>query len=510
MTRILTGGLCALMLAAVANHRAAAAGTSCEALASLKLPDATITLARALEAGTFAPPASGSVQAGGLMATLPAFCRVAATLKPSSDSDIKVEVWLPASGWNGKLQAVGNGGWAGTISYPAMAEALRRGYATTSTDAGHSEPGGAFALGHPEKFIDFAYRSEHEMTVAAKAVVNAFYGTAQKYSYWNGCSTGGRQGLAEVQRYPNDFDGVIAGAQANPRTHLNAWQLSIAQAALSDPAAFIPREKYSAIHRAVLIACDALDGVKDGLIGDPTRCHFDPQVIACGKEDGRECLTARQVETARTIMRPAKTSRGEEVFPGYAPGTELGWGTIVGGPEPTSLAIDHYKYVVFKDATWDWRTFNIDRDVAVADKVDGGTINAVDPNIRPFTGHGGKLLMYHGWADPLVAPGTSINYYNSVVKALGGPSKTAPSVRLFMVPGMGHCGGGAGPNAFDVVTALERWVEQGQAPDQMVASHSTNGVVDRTRPLCPYPQVAVYKGTGGTDDAANFVCRTRE
>jgi feruloyl esterase len=421
-----------------------------------------------------------------------------------------VEVWLPASGWNGKLQAVGNGGWAGTISYPAMAQALRRGYATTSTDTGHSEPGGAFTLGHPEKFIDFAYRSEHEMTVAAKAVVNAYYGSAPKYSYWNGCSTGGRQGLAEVQRYPNDFDGVIAGAQANPRTHLNAWQLSIAQAALSEPAAFIPREKYPAIHRAVLNACDTLDGVKDGLIGDPTRCRFDPQVIACGKEDGRECLTARQVETVRTIMRPAKTSRGEEVFPGYAPGTELGWGTIVGGPEPTSLAIDHYKYVVFKDATWDWRTFNIDRDVAVADKVDNGTINVVDPNIQPFTGRGGKLLLYHGWADPLVAPGTSINYYNSVVKALGGPSKTAASVRLFMVPGMGHCGGGEGPNTFDAIGALERWVEAGQPPERIVASHSTNGVVDRTRPLCPYPEVAVYKGTGSTDDAINFVCRARE
>jgi feruloyl esterase len=205
-----------------------------------------------------------------------------------------------------------------------------------------------------EKVIDFAYRSEHEMTVAAKAVVNAYYGSAPKYSYWNGCSTGGRQGLAEVQRYPNDFDGVIAGAQANPRTHLNAWHLSLVNAALKDPAAFIPREKYPAIHRAVLNACDALDGVKDGLIGDPTRCHFDPQVLACPKDDGRECLTARQIETVRTLMRPAKTSRGEEVFPGYAPGTELGWGAVVGGPEPSALTIDHYKCVVFKDAAWDW------------------------------------------------------------------------------------------------------------------------------------------------------------
>lgn len=504
------GAVWALVLAAAISSQSDNPGASCVALGALKLPDTTITLARSVQAGTFAPPGAGAAAGAAspaLLATLPAFCRVAATLTPTTDSDIKIEIWLPASGWNGKLQAVGNGGWAGTISYPAMAQALLRGYATTSTDTGHTEAGGAFVLGHPEKFIDFAYRSEHEMTVKAKAVIEAFYGSAPKYSYWNGCSTGGRQGLAEVQRYPNDFDGVIAGAQANPRTHLNAWHLSMAQAALKDPAAFIPREKYPAIHRAVLNACDALDGVKDGLINDPTQCRFDPQVLACAKEDGRECLTARQVDTARTIMRPAKTSRGEEVFPGYAPGTELGWGAIVGGPEPTSLTIDHYKYVVFKDAAWDWRTFDIDRDVAIADKVDGGTINAIEPNIQPFTGRGGKLLLYHGWADQLVAPGTSINYYNSVVKALGGSSKTASSVRLFMVPGMGHCAGGEGPNTFDAVGALERWVEQGQPPDRIVASHSTNGVVDRTRPLCPHPQIAAYKGTGSTDEAASFACK---
>jgi tannase/feruloyl esterase len=285
-----------LVLSAAIGGQDARVGTSCEALGSLSLRDATITLARVVEAGTFAPPVPGARAVGGLLTTLPAFCRVAATLKPTTDSDIKIEVWLPASGWNGKLQAVGNGGWAGTISYAAMGQALQRGYATTSTDTGHSEPGGAFALGHQEKFIDFAYRSEHEMTVAAKAIIAAYYGSAPKYSYWNGCSTGGRQGLAEVQRYPNDFDGVIAGAQANPRTHLNAWHLSMVNAALKDPAAFIPREKYPAIHRAVLNACDALDGVKDGLISDPTRCHFDPQVLTCSKDDGRECLTPRQIE----------------------------------------------------------------------------------------------------------------------------------------------------------------------------------------------------------------------
>jgi feruloyl esterase len=485
--------------------RAQTSTSSCTGLSALTLPQTTVTLAQPVAAGGFTLPGGGATPPA--FNSLPAFCRVAATLKPSSDSDIKIEVWLPASGWNGKFQAVGNGGWAGSISYAAMAEALRRGYATASTDTGHTGAGGAFALGHPEKFIDFAYRSEHEMTVKAKAVIESFYGAGPKYSYWNGCSTGGRQGLVEVQRYPNDFDGVIAGASANPRTRLNAWQLHIGQAALKDSAAFIPPAKYPAIHRAVLEACDGLDGLRDGLINDPPSCRFDPQPLLCKGGDGPDCLTARQVETARTIMSPAKTSRGEEIFPGYAPGTELGWGVLVGGPNPAALALDHYRFVVFKDPDWDWRTFDIDRDAAIAERVDAGTINVTNPNIQPFVGRGGKLLMYHGWADQMVAPLASVNYYNSVVKALGGPSKTAASVRLFMAPGMGHCRGGTGPDTFDALAALERWVENGEPPDRINASHSTNGTVDRTRPLCPYPQVATYKGSGGIDDAANFVCK---
>src|ERR1043166_8265405 len=280
--------------------------TPCADLAKLALPHAPITAAESVPAGAFKPDAQGE---SGDFSALPAFCRVAATLTPTSDSTIRIEVWLPASGWNGKFQAVGNGGWAGIISYPAMAEAIKSGYATASTDTGHTGAGGSFALGHPEKFIDFAYRSEHEMTVKAKALVSAFYGAAPKFSYWNGCSTGGRQGLAGGQRYPDDFDGVVAGAQANPRTHLNAWQLTIGKAALSDPAAFIPPDKYPLIHKAVLDQCDALDGLKDGLLNDPTKCHFDPK--------GLDFLTPRQIETVRTILGPAKPSKGEEIFPGY-------------------------------------------------------------------------------------------------------------------------------------------------------------------------------------------------
>jgi len=488
---------------------AEASAAPCESLAAaLTLPDMTITTAETVAPGAFTPPATpGGDSAPNLFAKLPAFCRVAATLKPTSDSDIRIEVWLPTGGWNGKFQAVGNGGWAGAISYPAMAEALQRGYATSSTDTGHVGGRGTFALGHPEKFIDFAHRSTHEMTVKAKLIAGAFYGSGPKYSYWNGCSTGGRQGLAEAQRYPDDFDGIIAGAQANPRTRLGAWHLTIGTAMLKDPAAFIPPAKYPAIHRAVLAACDAADGLKDGLLNDPPRCHFDPAVLTCKGADDADCLTPRQVEAAKIVMSPVKSSRGDEIFPGYAPGTELGWGALLAGPEPTPITLDHYKYVVFKDPGWDWRTFDLERDLAAADKADNGTINAIDPNLTPFTSRGGKLLMYHGWSDQMVGPGTSVNYYKSVTKALGGAAKTMASVRLFMVPGMAHCRGGEGPNTFDAVTALEQWVEHGKAPDRILAAHATNGVVDRTRPLCPYPQLATYTGSGSIDEAANFTCR---
>jgi feruloyl esterase len=496
-------------LLAVILAAAPAFAASCESLASLALPDTTITSAQAVAAGAFTLPArpGGKGDASQAFKDLPAFCRVEATLKPSSDSEIKVEVWLPSSGWNGKFQSVGNGGWAGVISYAALGEGIRRGYATASTDTGHTGANGQFALGHPEKLIDFAYRSEHEMTVKGKALTEAFYGNAPKHSYWNGCSTGGRQGLKEATRFPNDFDGIIAGAPANPRTHLAVQAIWLAHATLKDPASYIPKEKYPLIHKAVLDACDAMDGVKDGVLDDPTRCRFDPKVLECKGADGPACLTTPQVEAARKIYSPAKNPRtGEEIFPGFVPGTELGWALKTGGPEPELNAFDHLKYVVFRDPHWDWRTFDFDKDVALADQIDNGTVNVNEANLKPFLGHG-KLLMYHGFADPNVTPLTTIKYYKSVVDTLGGTKKTMDSMRLFMAPGMGHCRGGDGPDTFDVVSAMEQWVEKGKAPEQLIATHKTNGVADRTRPLCPYPQVARYKGSGSTDDAANFTCK---
>jgi len=478
---------------------AAADAATCESLASLRLPEAKITTAEVVSAGAFSPP-------GGQAAaykSLPEFCRVAATLTPSSDSDIKVEVWLPAAGWNQKFQAVGNGGWAGVISYGAMAEAVRAGYATASTDTGHSGGSGSFALGHPEKLIDFSWRSEHEMTAKGKAIVQAFYGRAPRRSYWNGCSTGGRQALQEAQKFPDDFDGIIAGAPGN-RTAMALW---IAHALLKDPASYIPRAKYPLIHKAALEACDANDGVQDGLIEDPVRCKFDPGVLLCKNAGDPDCLTAAQVEAARKVYMPGRNPRtGKELFGSLAPGSELGWTVMGGGPEPYAPILDQLKFVVFQDPAWDWRTFDFDKDNARFERPEYLIMNATDPNLGKFVARGGKLLIYHGWADQNVSPYNTVQYFRSVQDTLGA-SKTANNIRLFMVPGMAHCSGGDGPNVFDKVGTLDRWVEEGKAPDSITASHSTSGKVDRTRPLCPYPQVAKYKGTGSIDDAANFVCK---
>jgi len=507
--KIAAAALFASVITLGAAAHVSAAGSSCDSLLKLPLEHATVTLAELVPAGGFRAPGGGAnAQNAARFAGLPAFCRVAATLKPSPDSDIKIEIWLPASGWNGKFEAVGNGGWAGTINYPAMAQALARGYATTSTDTGHSTPGGSFALGHPEKLTDYAYRSEHEMTVQAKAVISAFYGNVPARSYFNGCSTGGRQALTEAWRYPDDFDGIIAGAAANPKTHLDTWRIWMGLETLKDPATRIPKEKYPAIHQAVLAACDARDGLKDGLISDPPSCHFDPQVLACKEGDEPGCLTPKQVQSVRTILGPAKSPRtGEEIFPGYQPGTELAWGLLIGGPDPYATALDQFRYMVFNDPNWDWRTFDVDRDLAKADQVLHGLLTAIDPkSMTAFFRRGGKLLTYQGWSDQDISPLASVNFYKSVGSALGDPA-VSTSMRLFMVPGMGHCGGGEGPNTFDMMVPLEQWVEKGQPPTRVVASHATNGKIDRTRPLCPYPQVARYTGTGSIDEAENFTCQ---
>jgi len=484
-------------------------GATCESLSSFSQPHVAITVAQTVGAGQFTMPNGRAGRGGNPFANLPAFCRVAATLAPSSDSDIKIEVWMPASGWNGKLQAVGNGAWAGNISYPAMATALGAGYATVSTDTGHVGGNANFIVGHPEKLKDFEERSVHEMTVTAKAVIAAFYSSAPTRAYFNGCSTGGRQALTEAQRYPLDFDAIIAGAPANFAKRQTFGQIWLWQAAHQDEASMLTPEKYAVLHKAVLEQCDALDGVKDGVLENPTKCAFDPKVVLCkgpGNDVGTDCLTAPQVEAARKIYAGASHATTHELlYPGLQPGSESGWNQSVSA-RPVGYAEDFFKYIVFKDERWDPKSLNYDSDVATTDKTATG-LNAADGDLTKFVGHGGKLLIYHGWSDPGIPPYNAVNYYESVLKATRDKKAVRDSVRLFMIPGMAHCGGGDGTSTFDMAAAVDAWVQTKAAPSEIPASKIADGKVVRTRPLCAYPAVAAYKGTGSTDEAANFVCR---
>jgi feruloyl esterase len=506
MMKILTASSIVLLLVTVVADRPLQASGSCGALSTLALPNVSITLAQAVDAGAFRPSAGN---AGEAVRALPAFCRVAATLKPTLDSDIKIEVWMPASGWNGKFQAVGNGAFNGAIAYPAMMTALSRGYATSSTDTGHVGGSASFAPGHPEKTIDFGWRAVHEMTATSKNIIARYYDAGPRFSYWNGCSAGGRQAMKEAQRFPADFDGIIAGAPGLDWTGRAAQAVRVAKALEKTEAARVSQTQAELLHKAVVQACDALDGQKDGLIADPMRCKFDPAALQCKGSEDDACLTTAQVETARLIYSAAVNPRTRREIAGLAPGSELGWTQLGWSASARATGLDQFRFIVFNDAAWDIQKFNFDSDIVRAEETDGNTINALDPDLKPFIEGGGKLIQYHGWSDPQIAPGNSTQYYARVLDAVGGATTVQNSYRLFMAPGMGHCGGGEGPNTFDMVGALEQWVEHGKAPDRIVASHSTNGIVDRTRPLCPYPQIAVYKGTGNTDEAANFDCKAR-
>jgi feruloyl esterase len=490
----------------IAGPATAAAAGSCASLSKLTLPHATITLARAVEAGPFSAPGQGA----GPSRPLPAFCRVEATLTPSPDSDIKIEIWMPASGWNGKYEAVGNGAFNGSIAYPAMITALTRGYATSSTDTGHTGNTARFAAGHPEKAIDFGWRAVHEMTIAAKAIIAAHYESAPRFSYWSGCSAGGRQAMKEAQRFPADFDGIIAGAPGLDWTGRAAQAVRVLQALDKNEAARLSPLQTQLLHRAAIDACDLLDGVKDGLIADPGRCDVDPSVLRCKGGDAGACLSAAQVDTARLIYSPLTNPKTNRQIAGLAPGSELGWTPTGWTASARATGVDQFRFLVFNDPAWEPQRFAGEPDVAIADDTDDGTINALDPNLKPFIDRGGKLIHYHGWSDPQISPFNSTQYYRRVLEAIGSQTSVERGYRLFMVPGMGHCGGGEGPNAFDMIGALEQWVEHGEAPDRIVAGFSparATGPVERTRPLCPYPQIAVYNGTGSMDEAASFTCK---
>lgn len=515
--RLLAASLAAALTAGVFHPAAtgAAPAASCASLASIALPDTAVTTAEEVAGASFAPPR------GAALNNLPRFCRVAATTKPA----VKFEVWLPLANWNGKFQGVGNGANAGSIVYGAMATALRRGYATASTDTGHATTNArdaSWAVGHPELVADFGYRALHVTTDNAKQIVQAFYGQRASRSYFMSCSTGGRQALMEAQRFPDDYDGIVAGAPAANWTRFQTGgHLWIALALNKDPESYLPAGKLPLLANAVNAACDSIDGIADGVLDDPRKCAFDPEVLMCrdGK-DAATCLTPKQVRAVKDVWSGSRNSSGV-VYPGYMPGAEAagGWAAYMAGTGP--LTGNHWeqaenvlKYLVFENPAWDFRTFDYDKDLAFAEAKLGKTFDAFDPDLTRFRQRGGKLLLYHGWNDPSISPLNTINYYERVVAFLQGSNRRQQAetdaqqfVRLFMAPGMLHCGGGPGPNTFDMLAALENWVEHNRAPERVVASHATSGVQDRTRPLCVYPKVAVHTGRGSTDEAANFVCQ---
>ena len=501
---------------AFASASSLSSAATCESLRSLSLPNTTITLAQTVGAGSFTAPARGGPQGGGRgqqFNDLPEFCRVQATLKPSSDSDIKMELWMPAgTSWNGKFRGTGNGGLGGgaAVNAGALANGVRRGYATAGNNTGH-EGDSSYALDHPEKIKDFGFRAAHEMTVASKALVAAFYGKAPQYSYMAEGGGGTIAALSSAQRFPDDYDTIAVTGMSSYLTRHTFGQMWIWQATHKDAASFIPPEKYAVLHKAALNACDTLDGLKDGIIGDVARCKFDPSVTMCKTNEGPDCLTAAQFDASKKIYAgPHNPRTGEEVYSPLYPGSELGWGQLAGGDTPLGLPVEFFKFYVLRDPAWDYKTrpINFDSDVTASNRADIQPVNAVDPDLSKFFARGGKLLLVDGWADTSVPPKVAINYYNAVVRKLGA-NRVGESMRFFMVPGMGHGPGANGSENFnfDALATIEQWKERGNAPDQLAVDHYKDGKQVGTRLVCQYPRVAVYKGNGDAENSASYTCK---
>jgi Tannase and feruloyl esterase len=527
-------GVCGvgLMLCWIAGSSPALAQSNCEKLKELQLADTTITGAESVTAGPFKLPP-------GLIPSVdvPAFCRVRGEIKPTADSLIKMEVWMPAEGWNGKFEQVGNGGLAGSINQLSLALALQRGFATAGTDDGHEGAGtdGSWALGHPEKVKDFGYRAVHETSEKSKKIIAAFYQRAASFAYFNGCSEGGREAMMEAQRYPDDFNGILAGAPALYWTQLMTAFVWNAQA-LSDPASFINEPKRAAVENAALAACGRQNNVTDKFIKDPLQCHFDPALLLCKEGDGDSCLTQKQVDALKKVYGGPKDSSGKQLSAGYEPGAEaepglpgISYQSYILGPGPgaTLDAIfsgSFYSSFVFEDPKWKVAQFNFDKDVVTTEAKVGGILNAGNPDLRGFRSHGGKLLVYHGWNDGSPPPLHSVEYYQRVAEKIGGVEKTREFYRMFMVPGMMHCGLGPGPNLFgnamdlrpiadpehDIFMALQSWVEKGLAPEHIVATKYVEDDPSKgkamTRPVCAYPQQAKWDGKGDLAEAGSWVC----
>ena len=443
----------------------------------------------------------------------PEYCRVVGLIQP----EIRFEVNLP-SAWNGRLYMFGNGGYAGeAIDNPgrqaAAKRAIAKGFATAQSNTGHdatTEPLAAFAAS-PQKVIDYAFRAVHVTAVTAKTLLQNYYASGPRRSYFDGCSTGGRQGLIAAQRFPDDFDGIVVGA---PVLNFSGTMIGYAKDQKALAAGPLGADAIKTVGDAVVAKCDALDGVKDGVVDDPRRCPFTPasDIPRCSGETAAPgCLTAAQLHSVETIYAPL-TRNGQTFFPGWPVGAEPGWVPWFSSPNgrPISYGFGEafLKNIAFgrPNSSYDWLTFDVNADL---DKIAAARalIDATDPDLTRFKGRGGKIVSYVGWADPALNPLMTVGYYESVMKTMGAATKDF--YRMFMVPGMAHCGGGSGTATLDALTPLVQWVEKGTAPDTIAASRVVDGRVVRTRPLCPYPQTAIYKGSGSTDEAANFSCGVR-
>ncbi len=511
-----------VLLLALAAGRASAQD-ACARLADLTLDGARIDSVT-MSTGTDFPAVGPrlAVHAGSR-------CEVNVVVTPTADSQIRFALWLPPpQTWNGKYLQKGSGGWGGEVYTYALATPLARGYATAVTDDGHASDGTAhFTVGHPDKLVDFGYRAIHETSRLARSIIMAYYGAAEKRAYFVGCSDGGREALMQAQRYPEDFDGIVAGAPAAAWNDLMAgfvWNERAMSSADGKPA--LPVATLDLLQAAALRTCDAMDGLRDGLIDDPRRCRFDPETLLCKAADNDRCLTRAQVDAVKKVYAgPADPVTGTRIHPGLEVGMEAdpsGWRTWVLGGDQAKFGNSHFADVVYQGAPWNWRSGDLHRDLVLA-RLRASVLDATNPDLRAFRAHGGKLLLFHGWGDAALPPRGTIAYVEDVRRFMathGGQGDIDGFVRLFMVPGMGHCWGGPGATSFgneevpapdlvqdadhDIVMALDRWVEKGKAPTRIVATRT--GDVPMTRPLCAYPAVARYDGKGSSDDATNFSC----
>jgi hypothetical protein len=518
-------------VAAAFGQTALASGQACAGLSKMTAPQTEIVQSATVEAGTLD---LHEEHPNPIFKKLPAFCRVVAVAHPTADSDIRIEVWLPLAGWNGKFIGQGNGGFAGSIGYQGLAIAVLSGAASGGTDTGHT--GGAtdsdWALGHAEKVTDFGYRAIHVMTELSKTVLEAFYASTLQRSYFSSCSDGGREALMEAQRFPGDYDGILAGAPAYNWTSLLSRAAQMAKDLQSNPEKYVPASKVPAINKAVLAACRSHE--PGAFLADPRACHFHPDTLVCKSTETDACLTPAQAGSVKALYASSYLSNGKLVYHGLLPGGELGgngWpGWITGDSPNTSAgakyAGGYFRNLVYARPGWDLNSFDLDRDLKAAEEKTAGALDAVNPDLTAFKARGGKLILYHGWNDPAISPLATIDYYNSVVETVG-PQQTQEFVRLFLVPGMQHCAGGPGPTDFgqwgpsfnpalddaahNITLALKQWVEKGTAPEQVIARGNTDpsGAGKGTKfaqPICAYPKAAMYQGNGDRKDAASYAC----